>query len=342
MVLSAYDRSADAIISGAVTIYPSDTSISVRLNTKLGNFAPGTYEMEISSGYRSIVSDGQLLDVYLNYTNEQPTEFRGYILSDFWEEHHWLLSSKTGGILEDCWVSSFVDIFSTEYETSNFLSVSFADNEIPTFNTLQGVELSANGSSTGYDATVSNDTLANVRISYDYASHIVQVSGTYSGREWGREYLVVRDTHDWWYGYDPGKDGIYAIQPGILTDDTAYTTLDGNPKETYTLSIGESDNVNYLLTVKKDDGSLSIRIPETDATGKRLNEFILKTDIKYGKSESSSETLLQAANENEMNQNAEDDNQKVELKFLDEVKFEGENSETISVDADGVSLLRFM
>lgn len=153
---------------------------------------------------------------------------------------------------------------------------------------------------------------------------------------------MARDTHYWWYGYDSEKNGIYSIQPGILTDDTAYTTLDGNPKETYTLSMDESDNVNYLLTVKKDDGSLSIHLPETDATGKKLNEFILKIDIKYGKSESSSKTLLQAVNGNEIDQNTEDDTKKVELKFLDEVKFEGENSETISVDADGISMLRFM
>lgn len=173
MVLSAYDRSVDTLISGAVTLYPSDTSISIQLNTKLGDFGPGTYEMEISSQYMSIVSGGQLMDVYLNYTNDQPTEFKGFILSDFHEEHFWKLSSKTGGILSDCEVSSFVDIFSTEYETSNFLEVSFADNEIPTLTSLGGVSLSPNEEATGYVATVGGDILKDVWISYDYASHIV-------------------------------------------------------------------------------------------------------------------------------------------------------------------------
>ena len=112
--------------------------------------------------------------------------------------------------------------------------------------------------------------------------------------------------------------------------------------------MGESDNVNYLLTVKTDDGSLSIRLPETDATGRKLNEFILKTDIRTKKPESSQDPqpiqplILKAVNGNEIGQNTEDDNQKFELKFLDDVRFENRELETISVDADGVSMLRFM
>ena len=203
MMLSVYDYSAwDAstpppTISNAITIYPSDTSISVRLNTKLGNFGPETYELEISSYDMYVLSCGQVFAIELNDSNNdgQLDMIKVDVLSDYLEVHHWMLSSKTGGILSDCFVYSSVDIFSTEYETSNLFRVSFADNEIPTFTHLRGVTLSANGSSTGYDATVSNNTLADVRINYDYASHIVEVSGTYGNRGWGREYLVVRESH---------------------------------------------------------------------------------------------------------------------------------------------------
>ena len=49
MMLSVYAYSSQEVISDAITLYPTDTSICVQINTKLGNFDPGTYEFETSS-----------------------------------------------------------------------------------------------------------------------------------------------------------------------------------------------------------------------------------------------------------------------------------------------------